>query len=107
MGAWVTPVKMLTQTAAAVEKAKSMLEVMRKGIENITTNVIMLFIHNCGAAIHGTMCCCGSCIPERTLLIWKLCRKMGTKMIKDLELLPYEEWSQCLATCWIFIKLYM
>uniref|UniRef100_K7EYK2 Reverse transcriptase domain-containing protein n=2 Tax=Pelodiscus sinensis TaxID=13735 RepID=K7EYK2_PELSI len=83
--------KTSTQSAAAVKKANRMLGIIRKGIENKTQN-ILLPLYKTMVRPHLEYCVqMWSPHLKKDILALERVQKRATKMIRDLERVPYEE----------------
>jgi len=78
----------------AIRKANDMLEIVRKGLESEMGNVITplwkLVVHTL-----NILCSLSSSISKKIHKNWKKEEK-GSRVIKDLEWLPWGEWLSCL-----------
>uniref|UniRef100_K7EXW6 Reverse transcriptase domain-containing protein n=1 Tax=Pelodiscus sinensis TaxID=13735 RepID=K7EXW6_PELSI len=83
--------KTSTQSAATVKKANRMLGIIRKGIENKTQN-ILLPLYKTMVRPHLEYCVqMWSPHLKKDILALERVQKRATKMIRDLERVPYEE----------------
>lgn len=82
--------KASTQCAACVKKAKSMLGIIRRGIENKMGDIVMPLYSAVSFRILCTLLFTVSQKKKRTAKLEEVLKR-ATKMIRRLEQLPYKE----------------
>lgn len=83
--------KMSTQCAAAMKRVNYMLFVVRKGIENKITTIVMQLYYVCYGQTWITVYSSGHHISKPNTVKLEKVQKRPSRMIRGLELIYYEQ----------------